>query len=355
MKIALITDTHFGARNDSQVFAAYFKKFYDNVFFPYLEENNIDTIIHLGDIVDRRKFINYLSIRNFRDSFLFPALKKNVHLIIGNHDTYFKNTNDVNSMRELLPFPQDNINYYSSAAEIDFDGCKILLMPWINSGNYAESMAAMQTTKADIMFGHFEIQGFEMYKNSFNDHGFETSIFSKFDMVCSGHFHHKSSRENIHYLGAPYQMTWSDFGDFRGFHIFDTSDRSLEYILNPYTIFNKVFYDDSEKSLDDMLEDLSVSAHNLHNSYVKVIIKQKTNPYNFDLYIDNLEKIGIENIQIVDDHLNLDLEDDSDIGGDVEDTVSFLKHYVDQLDFKVAKPKITNLLTNLYNEALAKE
>lgn len=355
MKIALITDTHFGARNDSQVFATYFKKFYHNVFFPYLRENSIDTIIHLGDIVDRRKFINYLSVRNFRESFIEPSMDMNVHCIIGNHDTYFKNTNEVNSMRELFPTPRDNLNYYSTPKELEFDGCKILLMPWINSGNYTECMNVMNTASAEIMFGHLEIQGFEMYKNSFNDHGFETSIFSKFDMVCSGHFHHKSSRENIHYLGAPYQMTWSDFGDYRGFHIFDTSDRSLEYIQNPYTIFNKLFYDDSNKSLEDMIEELNEKKEILHNSYVKVVIKQKNNPYNFDLYIDNLEKIGIENVQIVDDHLNLDLEDDSDIGSNVEDTVSFLTHYVDQLELKIAKPKVTNLLTTLYNEAIAKE
>ena len=37
MKIALLNDTHFGARNDSNIFDEYFYKFYDNIFFPYLK------------------------------------------------------------------------------------------------------------------------------------------------------------------------------------------------------------------------------------------------------------------------------------------------------------------------------
>ena len=69
MKIALITDTHFGARNDSEVFNDYFFKFYDNTFFPYLEEHNIKHCIHLGDITDRRKFINFKTLQKFRHDF----------------------------------------------------------------------------------------------------------------------------------------------------------------------------------------------------------------------------------------------------------------------------------------------
>ena len=88
MKIALLNDTHFGARNDSLIFDDYFHKFYDDVFFPYLKEHNIQTLIHLGDIVDRRKFINYRIAHNFRHKFLqrLWAEKIDTHILIGNHD-----------------------------------------------------------------------------------------------------------------------------------------------------------------------------------------------------------------------------------------------------------------------------
>ena len=70
MKIALLNDTHFGARNDSPAFLDYFMRFYNEIFFPYLKDNNIKTLIHLGDVVDRRKFINF---KTSEISLLLPA------------------------------------------------------------------------------------------------------------------------------------------------------------------------------------------------------------------------------------------------------------------------------------------
>ena len=107
-KVACITDTHWGARNDSLAFLEYFHKFYDNIFFPYLEANNIRTVIHLGDIVDRRKFINYIILHKFKNDFIFRLKKMGIdfHVIIGNHDVPYRNTNEVNSMRELFGVDQ---------------------------------------------------------------------------------------------------------------------------------------------------------------------------------------------------------------------------------------------------------
>ena len=104
MKIALITDTHWGARGDSLTFLNYFRKFYDNVFFPYLEEHNIKTLIHLGDVVDRRKFINFKILNDLRTNFIERLWKMGVdtHIIIGNHDTFHKNTNELNSLQEIF-------------------------------------------------------------------------------------------------------------------------------------------------------------------------------------------------------------------------------------------------------------
>jgi len=353
MKIALITDTHWGARGDSPAFAEYFNRFYYEQFFPYLAANGISRIFHLGDIVDRRKYINFVTARHLR-KFVEHCDSSGIRLdvIIGNHDTSFKNTNEVNSMRELFEHSTYDIHYYSDADVVNVDGTDIAVLPWICSGNYEESMQFINNTNAQILFGHLELAGFEMYKGAINDHGFSASLFDKFDVVCSGHFHHKSTRGNINYLGAPYEMSWSDYNDPRGFHVFDTDTRELTYIRNPLTMFNKIHYHDQDKTLDDIM---AVDWDHYKGSYVKLIVHTKTNPYWFDMFVDKIEKAGVLDLQVVDDNLNLQLEDDGDIVSEAEDTLTVLNKVVEQVDSRVDKKVLYNFLSTLYNEALSVE
>jgi DNA repair exonuclease SbcCD nuclease subunit len=353
MKIALITDTHWGARGDSIAFAEYFNRFYYEHFFPYLAEHGISRIFHLGDIVDRRKYINFVTARHLR-KFVQHCDTSGIRLdvIVGNHDTSFKNTNEVNSMRELFEHSTYDIHYYSDPTDVDINGTTIGVLPWVCSGNYEESMDFLRNTSAQILFGHLEIAGFEMYKGAVNDHGFDSKIFDKFDVVCSGHFHHKSTRGNINYLGAPYEMSWSDYNDPRGFHIFDTETRELTFIRNPLTMFNKIHYHDQDKTLDDIM---AVDFDYYKGSYVKLIVHSKTNPYWFDMFVDKIEKAGVLDLQVVDDNLNLQLEDDGDIVSEAEDTLTVLNKVVDQVDSRVDKKVLYNFLSSLYNEALSVE
>lgn len=351
MKIALLGDTHFGARNDNSAFHDYFEKFYRDVFFPYLRENGIDTVVQFGDLFDRRKYINFSTLAKSRKYF-FDVIEQSgisMHVFVGNHDTFYKNTNEVNSP-ELLLNDYRNINVYSEPCDIKIDGTKITLLPWVCSANYEQCMHHMQETDAQILFGHLELAGFEMHRGAVNDHGqFDLSTLQKFDVVCSGHFHHKSSRGNIHYLGTPYEMSWSDYNDPRGFHIFDTNTRELEFIRNPYMMFNKIHYDDADKSFDEVVgDDFSMYS----NAFVKVIVRNKNNPYWFDLFINKLEKVGVVDLQVVEDHLNLNLEDDSDIIDEAEDTLTILRKVVDGIDTSVPKKDLDSFLTSLYTEAM---
>ena len=219
MKLAIITDTHFGARNDNLNFNEYFYKFYENVFFPTLKEKEITTCVHMGDVVDRRKFISFKIANDFRKRFInkFKELGIDLHIIIGNHDTYYKNTNEVNSMEELVG--KDRFKIYTGPEVVNFDGTDIVFMPWINANNYDESVNVLNTAKSDILFGHLEINGFQMNKNVIvSQGGREKEFFRKFDTVMSGHFHHKSDDGQIYYLGTPYELYWNDWEDKKGFH-----------------------------------------------------------------------------------------------------------------------------------------
>ena len=355
MKIALITDTHGGVRGDSPVFHDYSKKFLDDVFFPYLKENNIDTVIHLGDIFDKRKQVNIQTANRLRTDFLEVLRNMNIklHLIAGNHDTYFKNTNKLNSIDEFITGVYPNVISYTSDAEtVEFDGVPILLVPWICDDNRNQILEEMRKTNAQICMGHFEIAGFEMYKGSVVSHGDDRKLFSKFDMVFSGHFHHRSTDGQIFYLGSHAEFTWSDYDDPKGFHLFDTKTRELTFIKNPYNMFKKIWYDDSKEDFSNNEIDFSQYA----NSILKVIVTNKTNPYWFDKFIENIEQQNPVELQIVEDHLNLNLEDDKDIVNEAESTLNIFKKYIQNYELKnIPRDKLENVINELYHEALEVE
>jgi DNA repair exonuclease SbcCD nuclease subunit len=349
MKAAIITDTHFGVRGDSKTFLDFFDKFYSNVFFPYLKENNIKTIFHLGDIVDRRKFINYVTLNEFKRIFVQPCIDLGIelHVIVGNHDIPYRNTNHINAMNEL--FDKQNIHIYADPKDIQFDGVDITMMPWIQNTNYKECMDHIANTKSQILFGHLELNGFVMHLGQTAHDGMDTKPFEKFDMVCSGHFHHKSSRDNIHYLGNPYELTWSCYNDQRGFHIFDSDKRDLTFIQNPYRMFHKVWYDDLDKTMEQVMQGIDYESY--HDTYVKVIVQNKTNPYWFDMMLDNLYKANPANVSIVDDNKHMDTQSEEEIFNEAEDTLSSLYKFVDGMNTEVDKQKLNQLFANLYNEA----
>jgi len=340
----------FGVRNDSQEFLNYFIRFYQDIFFPTLQLREIKTVLHLGDIVDRRKFISYITLRHMRESFIDKLDEYDVHVLVGNHDIPYKNTNDINATRELF-VGKPNIKLYMDPEEVIIGDCNILFLPWINQENYQQSVELINSTKAQVAMGHLEVKGFDMYRGMPSHEGFEPATFDKFDMVFSGHYHHMSRKGNIHYLGAPYEMIWSDWGDVRGFHIFDTQTRELEFIANPYQMFQKIWYNDENTTLEGLLDSFPI----VKNKQVKVIVQSKTNPYWFDLFMGKVYEEGALDVTIVEDHRNMDAISDEELISEAEDTLTILSKYIQGLEIGVDKGDLEKLMRGLYNEALSME
>ena len=349
MKVALVTDTHFGARSDSLAFDTYFAKFYDETFFPYLKEHDIKTVCHLGDIFDRRKYINFNTLKSCKRYFFKQAedLGIDIHMIPGNHDTYFKNTNDVNSP-DLLLGEYNNITLYQEPTEIMLDREKVLYLPWICGENYDRTMAKIKESDAKTCFGHFEFAGYFLLPGMPNLHGMDTDAFSNFDLVVSGHFHHRHSRGNITYMGNPYEITWSDYKDPRGFAIYDTVDRALEYINNPFRIFHKIYYDDSDFEGSNSI--INYDFNSIVGTNVKLIVNKKTDFKKFDDFVDRLYTCNLIDLKIIEDFSEFE---DEALGEDIdlEDTMTLLKEYVDVVETDLDKQRIKNLLQSLYIEA----
>jgi DNA repair exonuclease SbcCD nuclease subunit len=346
LKVAIITDQHFGARNDSVGFLDFFEQFYVNTFFPTLDTNDIDSVLILGDTFDRRKYVNFYSLDRAKKMFFDQLEARNikVYMIAGNHDTYFKNTNEVNSP-ELLLAEYSNVSLISKASDIVVENTPICFVPWICPDNYDESVEVINTSKAEICMGHFEIAGFAMYRGMESHEGLSKEIFKKFDMVFSGHYHHRSDDGHIYYLGNPYELTWQDYNDPRGFHLFDLQERKLEFIGNPYTMFERVEYDDS-------LSDPSIESYEyLKNKYVKVIVLNKNDLYKFDKFITKVYNSNPYEVKIIEDFSEYS---EGEIATDInlEDTLDVLSNYVDSIETDYDKDKVKTYMKALYTEAV---
>ena len=340
MKVAIITDTHYGCKKGSKYIHDYFELFYKNVFFPTLEEHGVKTVIHMGDAFDSRKSIDYQSL-DWSKRVVFDPLKKyDVHMIIGNHDTYYKNTNSVNSP-ELLLQTYSNIRTYSDPTEISIDGLKILLLPWINSENEEKTLKMIQKTTSKIAMGHLECQGFRVNRQLVMEHGLDSNIFKNFTKVFSGHYHTRSNNECVFYLGNPYEMYWTDVNDTRGFHIFDTETLEHTPINNPYKLFYNIYYEDTPYQIFDATE--------YQNKIVKVIVRKKSKPKDFEKFIDKLYSIGVQELKIIE---NFEIQESEDFKVDEdENTLSLLNRYIDDSEFDFDKSTIKNILQDLYQQA----
>jgi len=347
MKVAIITDQHFGARNDSIAFLDYFEKFYETIFFPTLEQNSITTVLVLGDTFDRRKYVNFYALQRAKEMFFDKLHSRNikVHMLAGNHDTYFKNTNDVNSP-DLLLREYNNINVIDHPATIYVDDVPICMMPWICPENYQDSIDTIKETKAELCMGHFEIAGFAMYRGMESHEGLSKETFDKFDMVFSGHYHHKSDDGHIYYVGNPYELTWQDYNDPRGFHLFDLSTRKLEFIRNTFSMFARVEYDDKEQ------EPIDLDTLDLTGKYVKLVVVNKTDYYKFDRFTQKLYNKGCHDIKVVEDMSEFNEGELVDETINLEDTLSVLGHYIDSVETDLDKEKIKNYMRALYTEAV---
>lgn len=342
MRLALLTDSHWGCKNSSPIFLDYFKKFYDNVFFPYMDKHNIKTMIHLGDLVDSRKAIGYLAAESLQNIFLTPLKDRNIdsHFIVGNHDLFFRNKVKPNSLDILI---RDNYDFkvYEHPKEVVFDSLKILLLPWICDENSSDTYELIKSTDAQVAMGHLELAGFEFYRGIIAHEGESANIYKRFDKVFSGHYHQGSSKGNITYLGAPCHFTWADAGCDRGFHIFDTETRELQFIHNPYKMFHIIEYD----------EDNTLDVSQYKDAVVKVKITNKKSQSKYDEFISSLDNSGLNDYSIIPES-SLIVLDDSIPNIELETTINIIKHYIDELDDTIDKVSLTNLMTDVYHISL---
>lgn len=352
MKLALISDQHFGGKNDSQLFLDHQMQFYDNVFFPALEEHGIKLLLILGDTWDRRKYINLNTLHVVKERF-FRRLENmgvQVKMIYGNHDVFYRNTNEVNSV-DFLSKEFSNIEVIEQHKIFDFDGLKLGMISWINSTNLEESMEFIRSADCRVLCGHFEIKTFEMIKGVSCEHGFDKTIFNRYERVFSGHFHVVSSDNRITYLGNSHEMNWGDYGVKKGFWLFDTSTLDTTYIQNPYRTYEKLSYNDA---LDIMQFDYNSFANKIVRVYVKSF--EVSNKKKLDLFMDKLSTVAFscELHEISQDGITDDDLENVDMAS--ADSLATIDQYIDSISDGASfdRGKLKKYFLEIYNEAQEK-
>ena len=341
MKIAIITDQHLDGRKGSLPFWNYWQKFYDEIFFPTLEKENITTVFDLGDTFDNRKSVDFNTLNRIKSNYFDRLKKYEVHMLLGNHCTYYKNTNKINSP-ELLLENYSNIKIYTEPETIFIGGKEFLMMPWINSEN-KEECSKLIKKGGEIMCSHMEVDGFEVTPGMHFEGGFSVSDFKNFDRVWSGHFHRRSKRGNVQYLGNPYQMFWNDYKSSRGFHIYDTETDRLRFYKNPFEIFEKIGYDDANHDYNK----LDVSSYK--DKFIKIIVDEKRNYQMFETLVDRLYNVGAHDVKIVE--ILVDADDIDDVNLETKDTMTLLNEYIDEVDIAVDKSSLKSVMRSLYIES----
>jgi DNA repair exonuclease SbcCD nuclease subunit len=350
MLIAILNDTHCDVRNSADIFLENQTKFYTDTFFPYCKEHGITQVLHLGDYYDNRKQISVKAIGHNRKIFLDPLKENGMHMDIipGNHDVYYKNTNDLCTLKELLGHYMNNIHIIMEPAVLEYGSMKIGMVPWINNQNYHSTVDWIQNTSADVICAHLELNGFDMMRGVKSTSGMDAALFKRFEMVLSGHYHTKSQQNNIHYLGNQMELTWSDCGDPKFFHVLDTETRELTPVRNPHTLFKKVVYDDRETDYNTI-----EVGEKFDHKFIKVVVRNKTDHFMFERYLDRIQARSIYELKIAENFQEFIGENVDDEGVNIEDTGELLNTYIENVDTDLDKDRIKNEMSDLMNEAQA--
>jgi len=346
MKAVILNDTHFGYKNDSCIVMDYFMEFFNKQLFPYLKEHNIKTIFHLGDLFDRRKYVNFKTLHRVHKEFFEPLQEMGikVHIICGNHDIYYRNTNAINSLQELAGhYP--NWSVYSDPTEIHLSSGCVALLPWINPENEEAAAKFLSETSCTVLLGHLELCGFQSIRGVFIDQGYESKHFDKFEYVLTGHYHVKSSRDSIHYLGTQYQMSFSDVWEKKGFHVFDFQNRTLEFIENTNKLFYTLDYDENIKQ--------SLEFDSFKDRYVKIFIKNKTKQPLFEKFLDKFYEAGVAELAVAEEVSS----NPETVAVDIhKDTLQLLHEEIGTITEKsIDKKQLADIVNMAYNSALSKD
>jgi len=251
----------------------------------------------------------------------------------------------INSIRELF---NNDLNLYEEPTVVNFDGLDIALLPWVNKENHDQSIDFIKTASAPILIGHLELQGYDVMRGVKYDGGMNPKLFERYEQVFTGHFHCRQEHGNIYYMGTQYQITFADLHEQKGFHVYDTDTREIEFLPNPHKMFHAVTYNDEDGPVDSAKFDCEY----LDGAYVKLYVEEKNHPYSFERFMDKLYDCGVAKITVVEEFDSAEWTQE-EIVDLAQDTVTLINNEIDSLEEVKDKGRMKRLIKELYMESLS--
>lgn len=345
-KIYLLSDIHFGLRNSSKEWLESHKDYFENFFLPLIEkEIKQPYLIIAGDVFDNRQSINHLIMDYAIVLFLkLSKLCKEIHIIAGNHDVFFKSSNAVTPLN-FIKYLGSNITIYKEPELIEIDNIKFFMLPWINDKVKEIEIIKSQSKHSDYLICHTEVKDFYYNAKVAVKNGNDLSVYKDYNKVFSGHFHLKQNAKNLYYIGSPFHFTRADIGNKKGIYIFNTSNEGLLFIENNYSSeFKKIKIIDI---LNITLGELKKITKNHHIDLVaddEFVLR-----YNVNALMRELKEAKSVQMNVIESDRKInEVVADGNSKFNVIDLCS--KYMSDNKFDKKEKEKITDYVENIYNK-----
>lgn len=329
-KRILIGDLHFGIPSYNFILDKALMRIFNEKIFPYMKEHNITILDQLGDFTHDKKMVNKITAQQIFENFTSPLKLMNVTIICGNHDSYFRNNNSINSLRTLF----NNTDFTIVDTEVVYKD-QIAYVPW----------GIPFPPGARYIFTHAEVKGFEYQKGVVCKTGTTLEEYGPYDKVFAGHFHRKSQKKNFLYLGSLIGLNFGEVDSEHGFYVFDDVTGELQFIKSEIEVFKKVIYQNGA----------NIDSIDFKDKVVSITVLENEDKLKYQQFLDKIYSQKPVDVKILSMESELrNIVDVEKVDG-IENVLALSKKYIEGLE--LAKPMDTKTLYDIfertYKEAIA--
>lgn len=255
--------------------------------------NKIKHIIFLGDLFHDRQKIDVLVYQKTFELFAeYSGADFHTHLLIGNHDMYYADRWDINSVRPLFVLP--NVSVICEPTTLNIGKHEFDMLPYTE--NPLEDLLAFGNNRK-FLGAHMSVDGAKL-----NSYGSEadvivehdgnmiavtTDVFTSWKHVYLGHYHKPQILENnIEYIGSPLQLSFGEVDQEKHICILDLDTEEKQYVVNDF----------SPKHL--LIPQAKLSDYDLNGNFVRVVFDDISSPEAVEIQKNIRQNNNVKSLEV---------------------------------------------------------